>query len=94
MSGSTALEDPPDKPTAEWISEKAWAEACFLRYSLVWPILFGGWCMSGWHLLFGDMGNLAGAPPPPASPRNAGRGAARSATRASTRALRGSVQRD
>ena len=55
-----------------WLSanaEKAWAEACFLRYSLVWPILFGGWCMSGWHLLFGDVGNLAGAPPalPPAT---------------------------
>ena len=44
-----------------WLSsnpEKAWAEWFFLRYSLVWPLLFGGWCASGLHLLVGDAGNL------------------------------------
>lgn len=44
-----------------WLStnpEKAWAEWFFLRYSLVWPILFGSWCVSGLHLRVGDAGNL------------------------------------
>jgi len=39
--------------------DKAWAERWFLAYSPVWPALFGMWCMSGWHLLVGDLGNLA-----------------------------------
>ena len=28
------------------------------RYSLVWPLLFGSWCVSGLHLQVGDFGNL------------------------------------
>jgi hypothetical protein len=28
------------------------------RYSVVWPLLFGGWCVSGLHLRVGDFGNL------------------------------------
>jgi cycloeucalenol cycloisomerase len=39
--------------------DKAWAEVFFVKYSVVWPILFGLWCASGLHLLVGDTGNLA-----------------------------------
>jgi cycloeucalenol cycloisomerase len=38
--------------------DKAWAELFFLKYSLLWPALFGAWAASGWHLLVGDAGNL------------------------------------
>ena len=38
--------------------EKAWAEAWFIAYSTVWPVLFGLWAASGLHLQAGDAGNL------------------------------------
>ena len=38
--------------------DKAWAEKFYIKYSLVWPLLFGGWAASGYHLLVGDFGNL------------------------------------
>mmetsp|Transcript_11560 Transcript_11560/g.13279 ORF Transcript_11560/g.13279 Transcript_11560/m.13279 type:complete len:294 (+) Transcript_11560:53-934(+) len=38
--------------------DKRWAEIFFLAYSPVWPLLFGGWCLSGWYLKVGDLGNL------------------------------------
>ena len=38
--------------------DKAWAERVFLGYSPVWPILFFGWCKSGWYLRVGDEVNL------------------------------------
>lgn len=38
--------------------EKARAERFFAAYSLVWPVLFGGWAASGWHLKAGDAGNM------------------------------------
>ena len=38
--------------------DKAWAEQFFLKYSLVWPVLFGLWASSGLHLRVGDGGNL------------------------------------
>mmetsp|Transcript_12484 Transcript_12484/g.15493 ORF Transcript_12484/g.15493 Transcript_12484/m.15493 type:complete len:307 (+) Transcript_12484:80-1000(+) len=38
--------------------DKRWAEKVFLFYSPVWPLLFGGWCLSGWYLKVGDVGNM------------------------------------
>lgn len=38
--------------------DKAWAELFFLKYSIVWPVLFGLWAGSGLHLKVGDLGNL------------------------------------
>jgi cycloeucalenol cycloisomerase len=38
--------------------QKAWCEQFFLQYSLVWPVLFGLWSISGWHLQAGDFGNV------------------------------------
>lgn len=47
--------------------DKAWCEKFYLLYSCIWPILFVLWAMSGYYLLFGDIGNnliiiLMGAP--------------------------------
>jgi cycloeucalenol cycloisomerase len=38
--------------------QKAWCERFFLAYSLVWPLLFGLWSVSGLHLGAGDAGNM------------------------------------
>lgn len=37
--------------------DKAWTEKFYLFYSCIWPILFVGWAMSGYHLFVGDVGN-------------------------------------
>eukprot|EP01046_Picozoa_sp_COSAG06_P005577 COSAG06_NODE_250_length_19080_cov_6.483029_17_plen_297_part_00 len=60
-AAAISTEVTPSGELSLWLSsnpEKAWAEWFFLRYSLIWPLLFGGWCASGLHLLVGDAGNL------------------------------------
>lgn len=39
--------------------EKAWTEKWYLIYSPIWAALFVGWCISGYHLKVGDVGNVA-----------------------------------